>query len=89
MRDRIKVKPKFRKIFLNKVQGERVSVKVLPPPPLILEGDVSISYWINRLIECEAISQEIAETLKAQAEHLSYSGSKQSQQKTEATNDNS
>ncbi len=78
--DRIKVKPEFRQIFLNRVQGKRVSVEALPPPPLILETSPSISYWINRLIECEAISQEIAKTLKAQAEHLSHSGSKRSRQ---------
>ncbi len=80
MRDRIKVKPEFRKAFLDKVQSERVSVEALPPPPLILEPTPSILYWINRLIECEAISQEIAKTLKAQAEHLSYSGSNHPQQ---------
>lgn len=71
---------KFRKIFLNKVQGKRVRVEALPPLPLILEATPPTSYWINRLIECEAINQEIAETLKAQAEHLSHSGSNHPQQ---------
>ncbi len=69
MRDRIKVKPEFRKAFLARVQGERVSVKVLSPPPLILEAAPPISYWITRLIECEAISQETAKALKEQTEN--------------------
>ncbi len=57
---------KFRKLFLARVRGNSVSVEALPSPPLILEPTPPVSYWINRLAECEAISQKMAKTLEEQ-----------------------
>ena len=71
-------KSHFRKLFLDKVQGEPVNLQPLQPAPLAPEHPPG--YWAKRLLECGAINQ-------ATLERLSHSGSNHPQQKAEATDD--